>query len=103
MKKSVAYLFTGVLLSIFGWLTLYWWISIWRETKTFAQNKELFLKKFTLQLQDGTLIEVITLVLSGLSLYLFLKARKDPDLKIAAAILIVLTAIRFFFSLFSLA
>jgi hypothetical protein len=89
-------------LSIFVWINFYWWIARWGGERTFAENKAVFLNRFPSQLQNGTVVQALNMVLTGLSIYLFQKARKDVNFKIGAIVLIVLNSILFLFGLFSL-
>jgi hypothetical protein len=102
MKKYIYRLFIGAMLSVFVWLNFYWWISQWNSAKTIAENKAVFLNRFPLFLRDGMLIELLNILLTGISIYLFWKARSAKPIRLLSTILIGIDAFFLLCSLFSL-
>lgn len=102
MKKGSIYIVIGILLSIFVWIDFYWWIITWDGARSFQENLSVYLTRFPRFLQDGTTIQVINLILSALSIYFYLKARKYGAHKVFILVLIIINSLLLLCSLFSL-
>lgn len=97
------FFFIAILLLFAVVLDIISWIQNWSDSRSFEENKALYLAKFPAWLQDARFVTRIEIGLLAISLFAFWKARKAGFLKIIATILLALTGLLLFWLAFSLA
>lgn len=102
MKNTVVIFFLGVVILTAVLADRAWWFLICSQYTTFKQSKSAYLTSFPNYLQDPYLLTVISIFLSAVTAFLFSQCRKAKYRERTSKILMILSLVLCFWSIFSL-
>lgn len=102
VKNISVIFFIGVVMLTAVLADRVWWFLICSQYTTFEQSKTAYLNSFPNYLQDPYLLTVIDILLSALAAFLFSHCRKTKYRERTSRILMILSLILSFWSIFSL-
>ena len=79
-----------------------WWLQGWSSSRSFEENKALYLARFPDFLQNAKLITLINIILLGISLFAFFKTQNANYLRTISFILLTISGLLFLLYVFSL-